>query len=79
MDLSKYQLPKKSKITSERALILKDFLDRLNADRKDYPPIKPARLGMLLRFCNNSQLKQFYGMCKNAKHFSKFFWWKLKN
>lgn len=78
MDLTKYQLPKKNTITNERQLILKDFLDRLNSDRKDYSPIKPARLGVMLRFCTNSQLKQFYADCNYAANFSKYFWYKLK-
>jgi hypothetical protein len=78
MDLTKYQIPKKTTITNERQLILKDFLDRLNSERGEYPPLKPARVGMLLSPCDNSQLKQFYADCKYAKSFSKYFWWRLK-
>lgn len=78
MDLSNYQL-KKTKITSERQLILGEFLERLNSDRKPpFKPIAPARLGMLLQFTTTSQLKMFLGDCKYANNFSKYFWWKMK-
>jgi len=68
---------KKSKITNERQLIMKEFLDRLNAERGKYPPIKPARLGVMCRYMDTSQMKQFLGECKYANNFSKFFWWKM--
>ena len=77
MDLSQYEL-KKSKISSERQLILKDFLDRLNSERGKYPEIKPGRLGMMMSLMTNSQMRQFYHECLYAKNFSKFFWWKFK-
>ena len=77
LDLSKYKI-QKSKITNERQLILKEFLDRLNADRKDYPPIKPARLGMMMRFMTVGQMKQFYAELNYCKNFSKSFWFRFK-
>lgn len=77
--LNKYQPPKKSNITNERQLIIKEFLDRLNADRKPpFKPLTPARIGIMMRFMTTSQMKQFYGECNYAKHFSKFFWWSFK-
>jgi hypothetical protein len=83
MDLNKYQLPKKSKITNERQTVMKDFLDRLNSEVKPpYKQMTPARLGMMLRFVSTSDLKIFYGECKYAKNFSAYFWWcfkKVKN
>ena len=78
MNLSQYKI-KQSKITSERQLILKEFLDRLNQDRKPpYLPIVPARLGKMMQFMTVSQMKQFLGECKYAKNFSKYFWWSFK-
>lgn len=69
----------KSKITSERQLVIKDFLDQLNPPRiaSGYPPLQPARLGMMLRFMDTSQLKTFYGECKFGQNFSKTFWWRM--
>ncbi len=72
--LKRYK-PKESKITNERQLIIQEFLDRLNSERGKYPPLKPARLGVILRFMNNSQLKTFLAECKDANHFSKYFWY----
>jgi hypothetical protein len=77
LDLSQYKI-KKSTITNERQLIMKEFLDILNADRKDYPPLRPSRLGVMFRHTTTSQMKQFMGECKYAKNFSKFFWWSFK-
>lgn len=79
MDLKNYNPIKKTNITSERQLILKDFLDTLNIYRKPpYKPLTPARLGNMMRFMTISQMKQFYSECKQANHFSKYFWWKFK-
>lgn len=76
----KYKIPEKKTITNERQLLIKDFLDKLNSEREPpYKPLSPARVGMLLRYCTNQQLKQFYSDCNYAKHFSKYFWYKLKN
>jgi len=79
MDLNNYQLPKKSNISNERQLILQDFLDRLNADRKPpYKPLTPARVGMMMRHMSVSEMKAFFASCKDAKHFSKFYWYSFK-
>ena len=77
MDLTNYQI-KKSKITNERQLILQQFLDRLNAERKPpYPPISSVRLGMKLAHVSTHDLKIFYADANYAKNFSSYFWWKL--
>lgn len=78
MDLSKYKI-KKTKITNERQMWVGKFLERINSERSPiYKPITPARMGMLLSQMTTSQLKMFYGDCNDAKHFSKYFWWKIK-
>jgi hypothetical protein len=78
MDLKNYKI-KKSKITNERQVLIRDFLGRLNQERKaPYKPLTPARVGMLLRYCTTSQLKTLWGELNYAKSFSKMFWWKLK-
>ncbi|MFA6790419.1 MAG: hypothetical protein WCR65_02475 [Parcubacteria group bacterium] len=78
MDLSNYKI-KKTKITNERQMWIGKFLDRINAERRHpYKPITPARMGMILSPMNLSQIKAFYGECNDARHFSKYFWWKVK-
>lgn len=75
----KKQPTRKRGITNERQYVLKQFLDRLNLDRKPpYKPLTPARLGTMLRFVETSAMKQFYDECKDAKNFSKYFWWSFK-
>ena len=80
MDLKNYKIKNPNKITSERAELLKEFLEILNADRikNGYPPLKPARLGMLLRYTSTKQLYTFLADCKYAKNFSAYFWWCFK-
>lgn len=75
--LEAYRPPVKSKITNERQLIIKEFLDRLNSDRGGRPPLAPGFVGMKMRYMTTSQLKQFLGDCKYAKNFSSYWWWAL--
>lgn len=68
----------KTKITNERQFIIKEFLERLNADRK--PPYKPLTAGFVaskMSMLSLSQLKMFLGDCKYAKNFSKYWWWSI--
>jgi len=77
--LEKYQPKQKSKITSERQLVIKEFLEKLNLDRKPpYKPLTPARIGMMMRFMTTSQMKIFLADCKYANNFSKYYWWSFK-
>ena len=79
MDLTQYKIPNQTKITNERQLVLKEFLDILNAERKPpYKPLSPARLGMMMRFMTTSQMKTFLADCKYSNNFSKYFWWSFK-
>jgi len=68
------------KITNERQLILKDFLEKINPFRINakYKPLTPQALGVKLSHINTEDLKIFFRMCKRANNFSKYFWWKLK-
>lgn len=76
IDLSKYKLPEKSTITNERQLIIKEFLDRLNLDRKPpYKKLTAGFVGMKMSMLSVSQLKEFLANCNYAKNFSKFWWW----
>ena len=68
----------KNKITSERQLIIQEFLERLNAERGNYPLITPGRLARLFTKVKNSDLKIFLADCKYAQNFSKYFWFKIK-
>lgn len=73
------QATRKSKITNERQLVMKDFLDRLNPPRiaSGYRNLSPGRLGMMMRHMTTSQMKVFYGECKYANDFSKYFWYMM--
>lgn len=68
---------------SERAEIVKKFVDKLNALResagyKKLPPsfyaIKMAESGLK----SNTDLYWFYRYCEDAKDFGKCWWWSLK-
>lgn len=78
----KEQQPTKAQ-KSERAEIVKKFVDRLNEDRikSGYKPlpasvyaIKMAETGLK----TNSDLYWFWGFCNDAKHFSKCWWGTMK-
>jgi hypothetical protein len=76
-DITKYQ--NKSSISSERQLVIGEFLERLNQDRK--PPYKPLTAGFIaskMSLMTTSELKTFLADCKYAKNFSSFWWWSLK-
>ena len=68
----------KSKITNERQLVLKEFLDILNPPRiKDgFPLLKPMRLGIIFEGVSTSDVKVFLANCNDASNFSKYFWWR---
>jgi len=74
IDKNKYKQTK-SKITSERQLILKDIIDRLNSERGTFPPLEPKKIAIKLSYLTTPELKNLYSLCKDAKNFSKFFWW----
>lgn len=77
IDLDRYM--KKSNVKSERAILLGEFLERLNADVKPpYKPMTSSRLGMMLQFTKTKELYKFLAECKESKNFSKFFWWRMK-
>lgn len=80
LNLSMDRFKKKpEKVLSERATLLKEFLDTLNADRKSpYKPLTPARLGAMLRFIKTKDLHAFLADCKYAPHFQKYFWYCYK-
>jgi hypothetical protein len=66
-------------ITNERQLILRDFLDRLNLDRKPpYKPLQAPRLGKMMMYMSTQEMKEFYAVCKEAGSFSKYFWYSFK-
>lgn len=76
--IEKYKVVKSSRTLNERQMVLSDFLKKLNAERGDFPPIHPARLGMMLRFIKTKDLYSFFAECNDAKNFSKYFWFKFK-
>lgn len=82
--IESYKLKDKSQYQkSERAELVKKFVDRLNAERvsskyKALPPsfyaVKMADAGLK----TNQDLYWFYRYCDDAKSFSKCWWWSLK-
>lgn len=80
IDKNKYQKIENnlSKIVNDRQLVLSEFLERLNQDRKPpYPPLQAKRLAIMLSYLTTSQLKIFWHDCKYAKNFSSYFWWSI--
>ena len=72
----KYQLAK-----SERAELIKQFYEGIKPtwDEKKYKPLKPAYIAFRLSHIKKkSDLYYFLARCKEAKSFSKYFFWALK-
>ncbi len=72
-----------NKIRSERASIIKLFLERLNLERigSTYKPLTGGFVSMMMpkvKFKTNGDLYTFFCQCKDAKNFSKYWWWSLK-
>ncbi len=75
--------PTKTFQKSERAEIVKQFVDRLNADRvvMGYKPLRASFYAIKMAesgLKTNSDLYWFYRYCEEAKDFSKTWWWSLK-
>lgn len=77
----------KGNIPSEKVLyprqeIIKMFVDRLNSERgSDFKPLSPAFVASKMYTAGlktNWDLWWFWGYCKEAKNFSKIWWWSLK-
>lgn len=68
------------KITSERQLVLKDFLDRLNPlrEKAGYKSLSAKVLAIKLGHISTEDLKVFYGICKDSKSFGACFWARLR-
>lgn len=77
IDFSKYQVKEvKSKIKSQRAEVVKMFVDRLNSDRTGkYKPLSPAFYATRMSMLSVQELREFYGMCEENKNFSACWWW----
>lgn len=77
--LQSYKVPseKKSKITNKRQELIKEFADRLNADRvsSGRKELSPKFYAVKLSTMTTDQLYGFLGDCKQAKNFSSYWWW----
>jgi hypothetical protein len=80
-----YQIGKKNDgfQQSERAEIVKKFVDRLNQERTfaGFNPLKPSVYAIKMADAGlktNQDLYWFYRYCDDAKSFGKCFWWSLK-
>lgn len=71
-----------SKIKSERASIVKDFVERLNSDRKKegYKSLRASFYAVKMAHMNLEDLYWFYKNCETAScGFSRAWWGSLKN
>ena len=67
---------KKSNIKSDRALIISEFLTKINEDRGKYPPVTVGRLAKMFAGVSTHDLRVFYHDCEYASNFSSYFWFK---
>ena len=70
-----------SKIVNERQLLIKDFLDKINAERKGtkYKPLSARAVAIKLSHLSEFDLKYFYKQCDSYKgEFGKCFFGALK-
>lgn len=77
----KQRIPtEKDKITNERQDVVRQFVERLNAERDGikYKKLSPAAVAVKLSHLNVQDLYYFLRVCKDAKSFSAFFWYSLK-
>jgi len=67
-------------ITNSRQLIIKDFTDRLNQERKGtkWGELKPRTVAIKLGHLDEFDLHFFYKKCCQAKTFTGCFWASLK-
>ncbi len=80
MDLSNYKIPEKSSVNSERAEILKIFVDRINSERKEagYKKLPARVIAIKTSHLDLWDLKVFLGQCKEAKNFGAYFFFALR-
>lgn len=66
---------------TERGELMKYFCDQLNSSRENdgLPPLTMARMGRILQGIPTKDLYYLQTVCKDAKNFSKKFWFELKN
>jgi len=72
---------KESKIVNERQLLIKDFLDKINAERigTKYKPLTARAVAIKLSHLSSFDLKYFYKQCDSYKgEFGKCFFGALK-
>lgn len=72
--------PKIGTPRTPRQEMLDKFLARLNYTREQdgFKPLTYSRLASLLQYVPDADLYPFFKQCEQARHFSKFFWYKLK-
>jgi hypothetical protein len=76
IDFSQYQVKETKSTLSQRAEMIKKFVDRLDSMRGSYPPVNPRRIAILLSPLKTiTDLYQFYGQCEGSNHFAKYFYW----
>ena len=80
--LENYKVKKSDAPRSERAELVKKFVDQLNSQRvKDGYKALPASfyaIKMAQAKLSTNDLYWFYRYCEEAKSFSKCWWWSLK-
>ena len=73
------EAPKGRKRQTERGELMRFFLRHLNYSRKHdgLPPMTMAHLGTVLEKIPTQDLYYLKSVCRQAKSFTKKFWWEL--
>ncbi len=69
------------KITNNRQFLIKQFVDKINQERKGtkYKQLTPRGVAVMVGHLNEFDLAYFYKKCDNADSFGKMFFGCLKN
>ncbi len=72
---------KRTKLTSQRQLIIKDCLDRINAERQGtkYKPMTPRTLAIKLGHLTTEDIKFHHAQCCKVKNYGRLFFGLIKN
>lgn len=70
----------KDKITNERQSVIKQFVERLNTERRGtkYPELAPSAVAVKLSHLSLQDLYFLLKRANQAKSFSSYFWWSIK-
>lgn len=75
-----FSVKPKSKITNERQELIKEFIENTYITSKESEYVHPDAIviGVQVKDWSTNDLRDFLKECKQAKNFSSFFWYKIK-